>query len=568
MISKAEGFAPPQEVRANAKRGLELRQKHNRGGTEVGVARARDLSNGRSLPIETIRRMVSYFARHEVDKKGEGWGVDSAGYIAWLLWGGDAGRSWATRINNEYNKKDKANMSELAHSYAAITKSEKQADGTLKVYGKATDDSLDIDSQICDPTWLKDAMPDWFVSGGNIREQHSNIAAGVATDYEEKADGHYITALVVDPVSVKKVETGVLKGFSIGIRGPRVVRDTKAANGRIVDGQIVEVSLVDRPANPNAKLMLAKAAESGELMAVEQKGIPTPAEAFASKSGDVETPVIEEATEVVEVEAVEVETPAEEAPAVEEAEEVKAEEVPAEAELLNVAKSFLAELNKFDQGTYDKARTALAELIIVEAKEMADGSDERESIKELLHAVKHLAHWYEGEVEEGEVANPVLEPEVASDMINLSADAEEMKMCKMCDKSMDDCECEDKAAEKSVVVSFSPEDQAEIVEKAIASAKASVLEEIEILKSAKEAVEQELISTKSDLADALTKSVAGGPSRLAKSAPSGKTPNELLEKANAYLTKASTTSDKVLAQGYKEIAEDLFKKAKKIGKDL
>jgi hypothetical protein len=359
-----------------------------------------------------------------------------------------------------------------------------------------------------------------------------------------------------------------LKGFSIGIRGPRVVRDTKAANGRIVDGQIVEVSLVDRPANPNAKLMLAKAAESGELMAVEQKGIPTPAEAFASKSGDVETPVIEEATEVVEVEAVEVETPAEEAPAVEEAEEVKAEEVPAEAELLNVAKSFLAELNKFDQGTYDKARTALAELIIVEAKEMADGSDERESIKELLHAVKHLAHWYEGEVEEGEVANPVLEPEVASDMINLSADAEEMKMCKMCDKSMDDCECEDKAAEKSVVVSFSPEDQAEIVEKAIASAKASVLEEIEILKSAKEAVEQELISTKSDLADALTKSVAGGPSRLAKSAPSGKTPNELLEKANAYLTKASTTSDKVLAQGYKEIAEDLFKKAKKIGKDL
>jgi len=53
----------------------------------------------------------------------------------------------------------------------------------------------------------------------------------------------------------------VLKGFSIGIRAPRIVRDTKAANGRIIDGQIVEISLVDRPANPNAKLMLAKSVD-------------------------------------------------------------------------------------------------------------------------------------------------------------------------------------------------------------------------------------------------------------------------------------------------------------------
>ena len=96
----AEGFVPPQAVRNNAARGLELRKKHGRGGTEVGVARARDLSNGKALSLDTINRMVSYFARHEVDKKGEGWGVDSAGYIAWLLWGGDAGRSWANGISN------------------------------------------------------------------------------------------------------------------------------------------------------------------------------------------------------------------------------------------------------------------------------------------------------------------------------------------------------------------------------------------------------------------------------------------------------------------------------------
>jgi len=269
----ADGFVPPKGAQENAKRGLELRAEFKRGGTMVGVARARDLSNGRSLPLETINRMVSYFARHEVDKKGKDWGNasnPSRGYIAWLLWGGDAGKTWADSISQREKKKDKSMTTDLAHSYAQIIKQEKQDDGTLLVYGKATDDALDIDQQICDAAWLEKAMPEWFKTGGNIREQHSNIAAGVAKELDSKADGHYISALVVDPVSVKKVETGVLKGFSIGIRAPRIVRDTKAANGRIIDGQIVEISLVDRPANPNAKLMLAKSDNAGTLEQVEE----------------------------------------------------------------------------------------------------------------------------------------------------------------------------------------------------------------------------------------------------------------------------------------------------------
>jgi hypothetical protein len=269
----ADGFVPPKGAQENARRGLELREEFKRGGTMVGVARARDLSNGKSLPLKTINRMVSYFARHEVDKKGKDWGNasnPSRGYIAWLLWGGDAGKTWADSIAEREKKKDKSMTTDLAHSYAAIIKQEKQDDGTLLVYGKATDDALDIDQQICDAGWLDRAMPEWFKTGGNIREQHSNIAAGVAKELDSKADGHYISALVVDPVSIKKVEAGVLKGFSIGIRSPRIVRDTKAANGRIIDGQIVEISLVDRPANPNAKLMLAKSDTAGALEQVEE----------------------------------------------------------------------------------------------------------------------------------------------------------------------------------------------------------------------------------------------------------------------------------------------------------
>jgi len=103
---------PPESVRNNARRGLEMRREHGRGGTEVGVARARDLARGADISISTIRRMVSFFARHEQSSKGgRGWspgseGYPSAGRIAWLLWGGDSGKSWA---NAESRKAERVN---------------------------------------------------------------------------------------------------------------------------------------------------------------------------------------------------------------------------------------------------------------------------------------------------------------------------------------------------------------------------------------------------------------------------------------------------------------------------
>jgi ATP-dependent protease ClpP protease subunit len=99
-------FTPPQGVQDEAAKGLEWRREYGRGGTEVGVARARDLSNGKNISPETVNRMVSYFARHEVDKQGEGWrpgqdGFPSAGRIAWALWGGDPGKAWAGKLKKQ-----------------------------------------------------------------------------------------------------------------------------------------------------------------------------------------------------------------------------------------------------------------------------------------------------------------------------------------------------------------------------------------------------------------------------------------------------------------------------------
>ncbi len=94
-------FVPPAAVAKEAERGLMLRRKFGRGGTPVGIARARDLKNRRTLSPRTIKRMNSFFARHLVDKKGKDFFNESRpsnGRIAWLLWGGDAGWAWVDDV--------------------------------------------------------------------------------------------------------------------------------------------------------------------------------------------------------------------------------------------------------------------------------------------------------------------------------------------------------------------------------------------------------------------------------------------------------------------------------------
>jgi len=106
-------FVAPKGAQEEAERGLAWRAEYGRGGTEVGVARARDISNGANLSPDTVNRMVSYFARHEVDKQGQGWSPDqdgfpSAGRIAWALWGGDPGKVWAEKVKKQMESRQES----------------------------------------------------------------------------------------------------------------------------------------------------------------------------------------------------------------------------------------------------------------------------------------------------------------------------------------------------------------------------------------------------------------------------------------------------------------------------
>jgi hypothetical protein len=470
---------------------------------------------------------------------------------------------------------------DFANSYAAIIKQEKQEDGSLLVYGKATDDSLDIDQQICDDVWLSSAMPEWFKTGGNIREQHSSIAAGVAKEYETKADGHYISVLVVDPVSVKKVESGVLKGFSIGIKSPRVVRDQKAANGRIIDGQIVEISLVDRPANPNAKLMLAKSVE-GETSLVK-------VEEFTTTKKD-------------------------------------------KSMLAEVIKELHADSAKFDQASYDAARKGLAQLIMSEASEIGDmDSDERDDIQTLLQALKHLFNFRDGEIDEDQEAGMPPMIQLAADATSKDCDCDgcaacaddggcDDDICKGCDKmsakSADvskclQCGCHQVANDHgltqvritgatptnemgnvSTATIMTPEQNAgsiksaegekpaeekaeelveatdneildeksitAIIEKAVKSATDTVKSEIDELRVATKAAEAKAVELETELTIAKSAAASGGPKRAGRAVATDT--NELLIKAAEYRLKASATTDPILAKGYKALEKEYLSK--------
>lgn len=141
--------------------------------------------------------------------------------------------------------------------YGEITKTIENDDGTITVEGIASTATPDAQGDIVSPEAMKAAIPD-YMRFGAIREMHQPIAAGTALSCEVDEEGvTRLEALIVGAESCKKVRAGVLKAFSIGGSIPKDGRDPK--NKKIITKlNLAEISLVDRPANPDALLTLAK----------------------------------------------------------------------------------------------------------------------------------------------------------------------------------------------------------------------------------------------------------------------------------------------------------------------
>ena len=198
----------------------------------------------------------------------------------------------------------------------------------------------------------------------------------------------------------------------------------------------------------------------------------------------------------------------------------------------------------------------------VEAKEMEEGSDEGYSLNLLVAAVNNLMCWYEGEEAEGEVAGDA-EMEVVEMAAEPEAEKSPVITLPRFDVDGNDITDNGNEEENSAQADKSALNDAtisDIIEKAVKSATDTVRSEIELLKSAKEADTEVINKLESELATANSKAASGGPKRAALK-PLTAGVSDFINKAAEYRAKAASTSDPILAKGWKEMAQDFELKA-------
>jgi len=278
-------FKPPKGAQRAAKRALAVRATKppsKRGMTSVGIARARDLANGKTLSPDTVRRMLAYFTRHEVDKQGSTWDEQGKGWQAWQGWGGDAGYTWARKLVNQMNRADNKTTSLRAYGEAIQLAEPLPAyeipDGltigrpfktlalgqvSSRLNGSAIGSEIDHDMlsemlrvfkkrQYADPViidWQHATSP---FSGGTPAPPESGNALGLIVDLELRDDGLYCTPAYNERgLEVVKNAGGVLWSSPEFIAGEVYTRD---GGDPIGTAQLLAITLTPRPAQSNDKI--------------------------------------------------------------------------------------------------------------------------------------------------------------------------------------------------------------------------------------------------------------------------------------------------------------------------
>ena len=259
---------PTSGMVKEAKRGLEWRSEFGRGGTQVGISRARDISNGKDMSIKTVKRMFSFFSRHESDKTGKGFkkgekGYPSNGRIAWALWGGDAGFSWSRKKRDQIKKEEEKNitMENKQFTKAIIDKTPNEKG---EMVFTASTSSVDRESDIINPDgWVLDTFKD----GGPLLWGHDQSKLPIGRVLWVKVDdGRLVgkakfngqTQLSTDVE--KLVRSGDLKGLSVGFR-PMDMKMNNEGGRTFTKQELLEISVVNVPANPDAIIHNIKSLE-------------------------------------------------------------------------------------------------------------------------------------------------------------------------------------------------------------------------------------------------------------------------------------------------------------------
>ncbi len=262
---KADGFSPNEAMAREAERGLKWREEYGRGGTEIGVARARDISNRRNLSLDTVKRMRSYFARHEVDKQGQGWspgeeGYPSAGRIAWALWGGDPGKSWADAIVRR-EEGDKSMDGTIQHkSFSLTLKREPDQDGIFEGYASVfgvVDQGMDVVERgaFAKSLGKRKVKMLW--------QHEMDKPIGVWEDIYEDERGLFVRGRILKEVdkgreAMALLKAGAIDSMSIGYRTIEAMPEGDGRVRKLLEVDLFEISLVTFPMLPDAKVTAVK----------------------------------------------------------------------------------------------------------------------------------------------------------------------------------------------------------------------------------------------------------------------------------------------------------------------
>ena len=278
-------FKPPQGAQDAAKRALEVRAdkpSSQRGMTPVGIARARDLMNGETLSPDTVRRMLNYFTRHEVDKKGSTWNTQGKGWQAWNGWGGDAGFAWARKVVQQMNAADDKAQALRAYGEAVMLseasptydipegltigkpfKTLALGQVSSRMNGEAIGKEIDRDllaemirvyreRREADPViidWQHATSP---FQGGHPAPPESGSALGLIVDLELREDGLYATPAYNERgLDVVKSAGGILWSSPEFLNGEVYSRD---GGSKVGDAQLLAITLTPRPAQSNDKI--------------------------------------------------------------------------------------------------------------------------------------------------------------------------------------------------------------------------------------------------------------------------------------------------------------------------
>jgi hypothetical protein len=205
MIAKGEGFVPPPAVRAAARRGLKLRREHGRGGLDTrqakkqgvgsGVQRASDIASGDALSYSTVKRMKAFFSRHA--QYGEHrQDKTSAAYISWLLWGGNAGRSWANKIvaQEEKRRGGRVSKSEVVNVVDKIAPLRDRCTDTYMREYLVEEDAYDIRKSLTPRDYVMRMLSDGAGAASEVRVMlaaagYDAVVGRVATILKEVRDG-------------------------------------------------------------------------------------------------------------------------------------------------------------------------------------------------------------------------------------------------------------------------------------------------------------------------------------------------------------------------------------------